>query len=308
MSTRFPFPLPHGWFSLGRVDELPPDPVAPVEAFDRKLVLWRDDDGHHVADAFCRHLGAHLGRGGRVEDGCLVCPFHEWSFAPDGRNVAIPYADRPNGKARLRTYPTVVRNRHLLAWFHPDPTVGPQWEVPEVLPEQPVECMRMDRRVGTVWQELAENSVDMAHFKSVHGLSRIADVGELTIDGPFRTVRSAQAFRTDRGDFEGQVESHSYGPGMGMVRFTLMSTVTMISATTPVGPEEVAVRFTMYHEEGDDLAVKIGQGFGAEVIRQFDQDVPIWEHKAYVPSPALAPSEKPVTEFRRWAAQFYEGA
>ena len=39
--------------------------------------------------------------------------------------------------------------------------------------------------------------------------------------------------------------------------------------------------------------------------RQLDQDIPIWEAKRYVPSPALAPSEKPVTEFRRWATQFY---
>jgi hypothetical protein len=41
------------------------------------------------------------------------------------------------------------------------------------------------------------------------------------------------------------------------------------------------------------------------VSRQFDQDIPIWENKVFVPAPALAPSERPVTEFRRWASQFY---
>ena len=39
--------------------------------------------------------------------------------------------------------------------------------------------------------------------------------------------------------------------------------------------------------------------------REIGQDIPIWEHKRYVPSPSLAPSEKPITEYRRWYEQFY---
>ena len=303
--SRLPFPVPYGWFSLGRLDELPEDEVTPIHAFGEDLVLWRDSEGHHLADAWCPHLGAHLGHGGRVEDGCLVCPFHEWSFDTEGTNVAIPYAERPNRKARLRTYPLAVRNRHLMTWYHPDPDVKPLWEIPEAIPERPVECMRLDRRVRTAWQEVAENGVDMAHFKSVHGTGRVSEIGELTIEGPLRRVHSKQAFQTARGEFEGTIESNSYGPGLGVVSFSLMSTITQISTTTPLEDDEVLVRFTMYHDEGDELAAKIAIPFGAEVERQFDQDIPIWEHKRYQPSPALAPSEKPITEFRKWARQFY---
>jgi phenylpropionate dioxygenase-like ring-hydroxylating dioxygenase large terminal subunit len=290
---------------MGRVDELPDEDVAPLRAFGQELVLWRDHDGHHVADAWCPHLGAHLGYGGRISDGCLVCPFHEWSFDATGTNVAIPYAERPNRKARLRLYPTMVRNRHLLAWYHPDATVEPMWDIPERLPEDPVECLRFDRRIKTVWQELAENAVDMAHFVSVHGAGRVADVGELVIDGHYRRVRSTQAFQTGRGEIDGEIESNSHGPGIGIITFRLMSEVTLVSAVTPIDAEEIQVRFTMYHAAGDEIASKIGQAFGAEVARQLDQDIPIWEHKRYQPSPALAPNEKPVTEFRRWATQFY---
>ncbi len=300
-----PFPVPTGWFSVGRIDELLAEPVAPLHLFGQDLVLWRDDASYNLADAYCPHLGANLAYGGRVEDSCLVCPFHEWSFDAEGANVAIPYAERPNRKARLRTYPTVVRNRHLLAWYHADPSMKPLWEVTEALPEHPVECLRMDRVIATAWQEVAENSVDMAHFKSVHGTSRVAPLGELTVDGAYRRVRSTQSFQTSRGEFEGQIESNSYGPGMGIVQFTLMGTVTLVAATTPIEADRVHVRFTMYHPEGDEMAAKIGAGFGAEVARQLDQDIPIWEHKRYQPSPALAPSEKPITEFRKWAKQFY---
>ncbi len=236
---------------------------------------------------------------------CLVCPFHEWEFSSDGANTKIPYAERPNRRARLRTYPTIVRNRHLLAWYHPDQTIAPSWDIVEALPGDPVECLRLDRTIRTAWQEVAENSVDMAHFVSVHGAGRVAEVGELTIDGPLRRVRSTQSFQSSRGEFEGHIESRSFGPGLGIVTFTLMGTVTMVSTTTPIGASEVHVRFTMYHERDDDIAARIGVGFGAEVARQLDQDIPIWEHKRYQPQPALAPSERPITEFRKWAAQFY---
>lgn len=304
MSDRFPFPLPFGWFSIGWLDSLPDTPISEHRLVGRDLVLWRDGDDFHLFDAYCPHLGAHLGDG-RIEDGCIVCPFHEWSFDASGANVAIPYAERPNRKARLRTYPTAVRNRQLLFWYHPDPTVAPTFDIPEVIDPDAVECMRMTRRVHTVWQEIAENSVDMAHFASVHGMPRVGEIGDLDIDGPLRRVRSSQAFTTARGTFEGAIESNSHGPGIGLVRFELMSVVRMVTATTAIEDGEVEVRFTLYHDAGDDLGAKIGTAFGAEVTRQFDQDIPIWERKRYQPNPALAPSEKPVTEFRRWAKQFY---
>jgi hypothetical protein len=151
---------------------------------------------------------------------------------------------------------------------------------------------------------VAENSVDMAHFKYVHGMKQIAQLGKLTIDGPYRQVESTQSFNTSRGDFQGNLLSNSFGPGIGVIYFDLMGRVTLVSATTPVDLNEVDVRFTFYHS-GDPVAAKIAEPFAAEVKRQFEQDMPIWEAKFYNPSPALAPSEKGITTFRKWAAQFY---
>jgi len=302
---RYPFPLPFAWSTVARIDELDPTEVTRFRAVGRDLVAWHDGTDWHVFDAYCPHLGAHFGVGGRVEDGCLVCPFHEWSFDADGANVAIPYADRPNRKARVGSYETRVRNRHLMFWYHPDPAVGPTFEIPDALLDDAVECMRFTRRIKTIWQELAENAVDLAHFVSVHGMSKIGEMGQIEMDGPLRTVRSKQSFQTSKGEFEGAIESRSYGPGVGVVTFELMSKVTLISASTAIEDGEMEVRQTLYHAAGDDLGAKIGTAFGAEVQRQFDQDIPIWENKRYQASPALAPIERPVTEFRRWAKQFY---
>ena len=97
----YPFPIPIGWFAVARIDEIDASVPFSFRAVERDLVAWNDGIEWHVFDAYCPHLGAHFGVGGRVEDGCLVCPFHEWSFDGNGANVGIPYAERPNRKARV---------------------------------------------------------------------------------------------------------------------------------------------------------------------------------------------------------------
>ena len=62
---RFPFPIPSGWFAVAFSSELEAGEVKPVRYFGKELVLFRTSDGEaHLLDAFCPHLGAHLGHGG----------------------------------------------------------------------------------------------------------------------------------------------------------------------------------------------------------------------------------------------------
>ena len=67
------------------------------------LAVFRDENGEaHVLDAYCPHLGANIGIGGRVIGDCLQCPFHGWRFrGPDGRVTKIPYADKSKFRPRL---------------------------------------------------------------------------------------------------------------------------------------------------------------------------------------------------------------
>ena len=106
MSKRSPFPIPFGWFQVGWSADLKPGDVVPVDYFDKHLVLWRDEQGAaHVNDAFCPHLGAHLGHGGSVSEDNLVCPFHGWRFDAEGQNTLIPYSERINKKACVQAVP-----------------------------------------------------------------------------------------------------------------------------------------------------------------------------------------------------------
>ena len=60
------------------------------------LAVFRGDTGDaHIVDAYCPHMGANLGVGGRVEGDCIECPFHGWKFRGyDGQCTEIPYAEK----------------------------------------------------------------------------------------------------------------------------------------------------------------------------------------------------------------------
>ena len=62
-TTRSPFPVPYGWFTMAYSEQLKIGDVVPLEYFDRHLVLWRDNDGEaHVNDAFCPPRARGRGR------------------------------------------------------------------------------------------------------------------------------------------------------------------------------------------------------------------------------------------------------
>jgi hypothetical protein len=49
----------------------------------------------------------------------------------------------------------------------------------------------------------------------------------------------------------------------------------------------------------------VGRAFVKEVCKQFEEDRPIWEHKAHIVRPALADTDPPYMKFRKWYSQFY---
>lgn len=67
---------------------------------DKELVVWRGQNGvAYVADAYCPHLGAHLGVEGEVKGNCIQCPFHNWQFdgSAAGKLTCIPYSQKGKG-------------------------------------------------------------------------------------------------------------------------------------------------------------------------------------------------------------------
>jgi 3-ketosteroid 9alpha-monooxygenase subunit A len=108
---RYPMPIPFGWYVVEYADELKPGDVKSVRYFAQDQVLFRTTNGAvSMLDAYCPHLGAHLGHGGIVNGECIECPFHAWRWKADGKIGEIPYAKNIPQKAKdtqIFKYPTL---------------------------------------------------------------------------------------------------------------------------------------------------------------------------------------------------------
>jgi 3-ketosteroid 9alpha-monooxygenase subunit A len=310
VNRHFPFPHPFGWFQVAYPEDLEPGSATALRYWGTDLVLWRAEDGDfHLQDAYCPHLGAHLGVGGKVIGATLECPFHGWTFNGEGSCVAIPYSNKVNRKARLRTYPTIVRNGMVMSWRHPD-EAEPQWEIPEI-PEMAdaewSEPYRSSFIINTVPQEMAENGVDPAHFRYVHGTDDVAEMESYDTDGPISTMLSKQSYVTPRGVTNGRIDVYTYGPGFSKVWFSGIVDAINVATTVPVDDDHTEVRFNFVVRKFEDekLTSTVADAFVSEINKQIREDTPIWENKVFLKVPALADSDGPILKFRKWYAQFY---
>ena len=87
MGRRFPFPIPFGWFQVAFPDDLAPGEVTRAALLEHATSCSGATTAgdFHLQDAYCPHLGAHLGVGGKVDGDEVVCPFHGWKYDGDGR-------------------------------------------------------------------------------------------------------------------------------------------------------------------------------------------------------------------------------
>lgn len=308
---RFPFPrYPTGWFQVAWSSDLEPGGVVPLKYFGKDLVAFRTESGGaKVLDAFCPHMGAHLGHGGVVHGETLECPFHAWKFDGEGNCTEVPYAKRIPPKAKVECWPSLELNGAVWVWHDVDGR-APLWELPTLEEfsgsDDWADAVHRDWKLRTHNQEMAENICDSAHFKYLHGTLNQPDT-KVEFDGHRIHMVSNTDMGTGRGEVKGQVESNSWGFGFSTTRFTGLVHTLLIGAVTPIDDDYVHVRFSFTVKKvGDaDITRGVGKAFVAEVSRQLEQDAPVWEHKVFLDRPLLCDGDGPIAKLRRWGLQFY---
>ena len=106
--------------------------------------MFRSEKGKAYAlEAYCKHLGANLGIGGKViNEKCIQCPFHGWLY--DGetglcvdyngkpmevfnveynedfceKGKKLNWVKKPETTANLRKYPVCELNGYVYVWIH----------------------------------------------------------------------------------------------------------------------------------------------------------------------------------------------
>ncbi|WP_372864198.1 Rieske 2Fe-2S domain-containing protein [Spongiibacter sp.] len=321
---RYPMPMPFGWFAVSYSDELAPSESRAVHYFGQELVLFRTESGRAVLmEAYCPHLGAHLGHGihersgtggGRIEGNNIVCPFHSWKFSPEGECVEVPYAKnmppKVQGKKCLKSFPIRETNQVIWAWYHPEGE-SPKWDVVEHEEANGDDWSPLERYewfLDTHSQEMAENAADPAHFKYVHGTASFPE-WETTYDGPMVRGLQVANMPTPRGEVKGSIRTGSAGPGQGFTKFEGIADTFLMGLTTPIDNERVHVRFafTQPKVNGEVKKGGVNAAIIANIVGQLEEDKPIWENKIYRPLPILCDGDGPIAKFRKWYSQFYAG-
>lgn len=160
--------LVEGWYWALRSSELPRGKVRSLSLAGRELVLFRGEDGQvRCLDAYCPHMGAHLGEGS-VDGNGLRCFFHHWKFDGAGSCVDIPCRDKPV-HASVTSWPT--GEKYGLVWVWTGTTARqPLPYVPELEHEE------VDATLGNTFVKdchpsvVMINAIDAQHFNSVHAL------------------------------------------------------------------------------------------------------------------------------------------
>ncbi len=326
-SNRYTFPIPYGWYQVAFSRDIEPGQSRALSYFGKELVLFRCEDGTPcVLDAYCPHMGAHLGYGihdsqggGKIQGDTIACPFHGWRFNTRGEVTEIPYANtiptKVRGKECLKSWPTVERNQIIWVWYHPN-DIAPLWEV-ETVREADAEdsgWSRLDSTrskrwvIPTVIQEIAENAVDFAHFIYVHGVK--SDPSTETEYDEHRGRRMVRAdMQTPKGLIEGGIESVNVGPGQSFIRFTGIAETLLFGNPTPVDDEHVEVNFSFLQPlvDGEEPQGGVHEAIVADICKQLDEDHVIWKHKIYREQPVLCDGDGPIAQFRRYYSQFYVG-
>ena len=301
MTDRYPFPAsPNGWFSVGAAADLAPGDVRPLTYLERELVLFRGDDGiARVFDAYCPHLGAHLGVGGRVCGDGLTCPFHGWRFDGEGRLVHRPRPgpsapSRHQGLAGLRAQRADLR-------LAPRRRPPPAYDVVDYRADESewTEWRSNSYRVRVHVQDLTENIIDRSHFSAVHDMAPPdSEHFEVRFDGPAMVVeQSLKVTAVDVAGYEVQTTSTTCGPGIVAVEVS-QSPIEMLTyiTQTPIDDEltEVNLCFSMKALPDPAATESISELNDRITNEQFAQDVPIWENKIYRERPMLTRNDGPV--------------
>ncbi|XP_039229577.1 cholesterol 7-desaturase nvd [Drosophila yakuba] len=325
-----PPPYPNGWYGILKSSQLKAGEATCVSCLGEDLVIFRTQkDNVFILDAYCPHLGANLGIGGRVVDDCVICPFHQWSFrGTDGLCINIPYSTSVPKGSRVKKWISQEVDGFIFIWYHAEPTELP-WDLPSPMGEVDNKFIYHGHNefyINCHIQEIPENGADIAHFNAIHKNSFINDrwvkkissfgfgshhwrarwspfVGKLKYLAEVNLSHSLQLFGKFC-CFRMEISGKQIGPSCVCleVNSNTFGKIKVFQYITPIEPLLQKVVHQFYGPRWSAPLMKIFV-YGESVM--FERDINIWNHKVLHRNPILAKEDTSIKKFRLWFSQFY---
>lgn len=328
LKTQSNYNLPEfsiGWYAIAFEEELKEGKVITRKFAGDEVVIFKTESGNAVVmDAYCKHMGAHLGVGGEINGESITCPFHGFCFDKEGTCVKTGYDTAPYPMLNTFSWPVKVTGGVVFCYYHPERT-EPTWQVDDLEDEEWTDFKFHKWELESNVVEIAENSVDIGHFSYVHKYQSPHIIDNLETDGHLLTA----AYGMKRDGKVGKAESldivfkiKQQGLGLAVVTTEVeqleVKTKHLVMAV-PIDGDKIYLRIGAALRKINDpkkvhpmagvvpkkmltkiIHKKVFKSYVADVFQDFD----IWSTKAYVDPPMLAKGDGPIPKYRKWAKQF----
>jgi len=159
-----------GWYYLFPARELKAGSVRPFQICGQEIVVFRGENGELGAlDAYCPHMGTHLGKG-KVVGNNLRCFFHHWEFSKSGICAKIPCQTEIPEKIKVPNY--TICEKYQAIWIYPQTTSQHQLASFAELPDDEKVVIKFGKFYHRTCHHHVTmiNGIDPQHLKTVHNL------------------------------------------------------------------------------------------------------------------------------------------
>ncbi|HZC46551.1 MAG TPA: Rieske 2Fe-2S domain-containing protein, partial [Candidatus Acidoferrum sp.] len=301
-----------GWYQIAFENGLKSD-LTSVSAGDRRLLCLRRESGFDVFDAVCPHRGADLGVGGKLADGCVICPYH-------GHRVALG-ADN-GAEFSVAKYPSITVGGLVFALIG-DFEHGALPRMLDYLNRTHKIFPGFEKSIRIAPEMVIENAFDWAHFPPVHDVLKVTYGQPRTEDGVFTAELT---LRVGPSMWQGTDDGTHHDDGDTWVEVPLLArayspclTITQVAIGGGDHPHFVIASAVPQMDGSATVRLSVALPLNADgsaptkdmadIILQFEsmgleQDRPVWENLAVNARPRYTDEDANVLAFRQWCNRY----